>query len=134
MDIAEALSKPGFPDRAHQHMVTPKGGSGKDYSVCSIGESLEYKDIQAETKLKDCGSVMVMMRNGKGRKKRARKEDSDISGDLSKVNFDQRKKKFGEVQEVHRIPVIYTHGSLQASRWVVVKPSPISWRTRTKVK
>ena len=37
-------------------------------------------------------------------------------------------------REVSGIPGIYIHGSLQASRWVAVKPNPISSRTITKVK
>ena len=54
MDIAEALTKPGMPNGAHQHMVIPRGSSNEGNSVGSIGELLEYEDIQTETKLEDC--------------------------------------------------------------------------------
>ena len=49
MDIAEALTKPGVPNGAHQHMVTPRGGSSEVNSVGSIGELLESENIQTET-------------------------------------------------------------------------------------
>ena len=64
VDIAEALTKPGVSNGAHQHMVTPRGGSSEGNSVSSIGEWLEYEDIQTETKLEDCAPVEVEMRNG----------------------------------------------------------------------
>ena len=54
MDIAEAFTKHGVPNDAHQHMVTPKGGSSEGSFMGSVGESLEY---QTETKLEDCASV-----------------------------------------------------------------------------
>ena len=38
VDIAEALTKPGGPNGAHQHMVTQLGGSIKVNSVGSIEE------------------------------------------------------------------------------------------------
>ena len=48
VDTAEALTMPGVPNDAHQHMVTPRGGSSEGNSVGSIGESLEYEDIQVD--------------------------------------------------------------------------------------
>ena len=62
VDIAEALTKPGMPNGAHQHMVTPRGGSSECSFVEGVGES-EYEDIQTGTKLEVCGSVEVEMRN-----------------------------------------------------------------------
>ena len=44
-------------------MITPRGGSNGGNSVGNIGEPLEYGNIRAETKLEDCGSVEVEMRN-----------------------------------------------------------------------
>ena len=55
VDIAEALTKHGVPNAAYQHMVTPKSGSSEGNSVESIGESLEYENIQTETKLEGGG-------------------------------------------------------------------------------
>ena len=83
-------------------MVTPRGGSSEDNSAGSIGESLEYEDIHTETKLEDCASVEVEMRNGEvgmkymkdgevgwtpvvvRRKKSARSKDGDESENLNK--------------------------------------------------
>ena len=53
INIAE-LAKPGVPNGTHQHMIPPRGGSSKGSSVDGVEESLEYEDIQTETKLKDC--------------------------------------------------------------------------------
>ena len=36
VDIAEALTKLGIPNGAHQHMIPPGGGSSKGNSVGSI--------------------------------------------------------------------------------------------------
>ena len=46
----------------HTSVVTLRDGSSEGDSVGSIGES-EYEDIQAETKLEDCASVEMEMRN-----------------------------------------------------------------------
>ena len=54
VDIAEALTKPGVPNGAHQNVVTPKVSSSEGSSVSVVGESLEYEDIQTETKLENC--------------------------------------------------------------------------------
>ena len=35
-------------------MVTPRGGSSEGSSVDGVGKSLEYEDVQTETKLEDC--------------------------------------------------------------------------------
>ena len=65
VNSAEALTKPGVPNGTQQqHMVTLRDASSKGNSVGSIGESLEYEDIQTETKLEDCAPVEMEMRNG----------------------------------------------------------------------
>ena len=51
-----------MPNGAHQHVVTPRGDSSEGSSVGSIGESLEYEDIETETKLEDCASVEMKNR------------------------------------------------------------------------
>ena len=48
VDIAEALTNPGVPNVANQHMVTPRGGSSEGNSVGCIGELLECEDIQTD--------------------------------------------------------------------------------------
>ena len=103
VDIAEALTNPGVSNGAHQHMVTPRGGSSEGCSVRGVEESLEYEDIQTETKLEDCALVEVEMRNGEvgmkyvkdgearwtsvvRRKTSARSDDGDNSGNLNKLS------------------------------------------------
>ena len=94
MDIAEALTKPGVPNNANQHMVNQRSDS-----VGSIGELLEYEDIQTEMKLEDCvlvevemgkrGGCMTYVKNGGAgwtpvvRKKSAWSEVCDNCGDLN---------------------------------------------------
>ena len=56
MDIAE------LPSGTHQDLVTPRRGSSKANFEGSIGESLEYGDIQTKTKLEDCALVKVEKR------------------------------------------------------------------------
>ena len=98
----------------------------------SVGESLEYEDIQTETKLDDCASVEmrnreVGMKYVKGgevgwtpevrRKKSARNEDGDDS-DNSNINLNLIKRNLVRYREVNGIPGIKIRGSLRASRWV----------------
>ena len=55
VDITEALTKPGKPNGACQHMVNLRGGSceggsceggsSEGDSAGNVGESLEYEDI-----------------------------------------------------------------------------------------
>ena len=62
MNNAEALTKPGIPNVAHQHITTPRGAFNEGNSVGNIGELLEYEEIQAETKLEE--SASIEMENG----------------------------------------------------------------------
>ena len=69
------------------------------------------------------------------RKKNARSEDGDDSGNSHiRLNLIVGRRRLVEYREVNRILGICIHGSLQASRWVALKPSPISSRTRTEEK
>ena len=61
--VAEDLSTTGTPISAHQCMITPKAASIEGISS-SAGELEEYEDLQRYTKLEDCDSVEVEMRNG----------------------------------------------------------------------
>ena len=62
--VAEYLSTPGTPISVHQCMVTSKAASVEEKSASSAGELEEYENVQGDTKLEDCGSVEVEMRNG----------------------------------------------------------------------
>ena len=67
------------------------------------------------------------------RKKSARSEDGDDSGNSNIKLFDQRK-KLVRYRKINRIPGIYICGSLQASRWWQsnLARSQISLRTEVK--
>ena len=62
--MAEDFSTPGTPISAHQCMVTPRAAPFEGKSACSAIELEEYDDVQGDTKLEDCGSVEVKIRNG----------------------------------------------------------------------
>ena len=80
-------------------MVTLKAAPIEGKSASSAGELEEFEDVQGDTKLEDCGSVVVI-RNGKmgvkyvkdgvvgwtpvlrRRKKSTRSEQSESSGNL----------------------------------------------------
>ena len=83
---------------------------------------------------------MEYVKDGKGgwipvvrrRKKSARSEDGDDSGNLNiKLNLIEVRIVVWQ-RKANGIPGVYICGSLQASRWVAVKPSPISSRTKVK--
>ena len=64
-------------------------------------------------------------------KKIARSEDSDNSRDLN-VRLNMIKgRSLVKYREVNGFPGIYARESWQASKWVAVKPRPISLQTRT---
>ena len=80
----------------------------------------------------DAGWTPVMRRQR--RKKSAWREDGDDNGNSNiKLNLIEERSLVRN-REVNRIPEIFICGSLQASRWVAVKPTPFSSKTRTKIK
>ena len=65
IDSAKALYTPGVPNTAYQHMVTPIASSIEGKYSCNVVEPGEYEVIKDGTKLVDCSSGEVEMRNGK---------------------------------------------------------------------
>ncbi len=74
----------------------------------------------------ELGWIPVVRRR---RKKSARSEESESSGN---VNVNNKRRSLVMYRKVDGIPRIYIRESLKAARQVVVKPSPIASRTRTK--
>ena len=70
------------------------------------------------------------------RKKNARSKDGDCSGNLNVwLNLIKKGRKcLVGYRESNGIPGIYAHCSLQASRWVAVKPSPSCQELELKYK
>ena len=64
------------------------------------------------------------------RRKSARSEESESSGNL---NVNNKRRSLVRYRKVYGIPRIFIRVNLKALRWVAVKPSPISLGTRTKI-
>ena len=130
MDISVGITKPGVPNCVHQCMVTPRVGSSKGDSAGRIGV-IGSEDIQAETKLENCTSVEVEMRNGevgvksvkdgkagwtpmvrRRRKTSAWSEDGNNSGNLNVGLYLIEGRSLVRNREVNGIPGISVHGSL----------------------
>ena len=100
IDSAEALSMSGVPNSA-QHTCHPESFPHRREYSCSVEEPGKYEVIKDGTKLENCGSVEVEMRNGevavkyekdgkvdwtpvmRRRKKSVRSKENDSSGNLN---------------------------------------------------
>ena len=64
VDNAGDLSTPGILISVHQYMITRRAAPIEGESACSARDLEEYEDVRGDTRLEDCGSVEVEMRNG----------------------------------------------------------------------